>query len=50
VVVERALAKFFGVVQLASGETEVELGNDECSGHILNIWHKKIWFTTLYCL
>jgi hypothetical protein len=34
------LLKGFGVLSLASGETEVELGNDECSGHILNRWHK----------
>jgi hypothetical protein len=39
-VVERALAEIFGILLLASGETKVELGNDECSGHILNRWHK----------
>jgi hypothetical protein len=50
VVVERDLVERFGILQLASGETEVELGNDECSGHILNRWHKRIWFTTLYFL
>jgi hypothetical protein len=50
VVVERPLAERFGILLLASGETEVELGNDECSGHILNKWHKQIWFATLYYL
>jgi hypothetical protein len=30
----------FGVLWIMSGETEVELGNDECSVHILSIWHK----------
>ena len=39
-VVERALAERFGGLPLASGKIEVELGNDECSGHILNRWHK----------
>jgi hypothetical protein len=48
VVAERALAEMFGVLRLTFGEIEVELGNDECSGHILNIWHKQIWFSTLY--
>jgi len=38
VVAKRALAERFCVLQVASGETEVELGNDECSGHILNRW------------
>jgi hypothetical protein len=37
--VERDLAERFGILSLASVETEVELGNDECSGHTLNIWH-----------
>jgi hypothetical protein len=26
----------FGVLPLVSGENEVELGNDECSGHTMN--------------
>jgi hypothetical protein len=49
-VVERALAEMFGVLRLRFGEIEVELGNDECNGHILSIWHKRIWFATLYFL
>jgi hypothetical protein len=48
-VVERALAEMFGVLQLTFGKIEVELGNDECSGHILSIWNKRIWFASLYC-
>ena len=47
---ERDLPERFGILQLAYGETEVELGIDECSGHILNISHKQIWFETLYFL
>jgi hypothetical protein len=50
VVVERDLVESFGIMHLASGEMEVELGNDECSGHILKRWHKRIWFAALYCL
>jgi hypothetical protein len=34
--VERDLAERFGVSSLVSIETEVEWGNDECSGDILN--------------
>jgi hypothetical protein len=39
--VERDLAEKFGVPSLASVETEVKLGNDECSGHTLNRWQHK---------
>jgi hypothetical protein len=46
-VVERDLDERFGILLLASGETEVDLGNDECSGIILNKWHKRIWFVAL---
>ena len=37
---ERDLAEKFGILWLRFGEIEVELGNDECSVHILRIWHK----------
>ena len=42
------MSLMFGVLQLTFGKIEVELGNDECNGHILNRWHKLFWFTTLY--
>jgi hypothetical protein len=48
--VERDLVERFGVLSSVSIETEVAQGNDECSGHTLNIWHMQIWFTTLYFL
>ena len=42
------MGETIGILQLRFGEIEVEIGNDECSGHILNIWHKQISFASLY--
>jgi hypothetical protein len=30
----RCVAYMFGII-------EVEMGNDECNGHIMSIWHKR---------
>ena len=39
-----------GILLLMSIGIEVVLGNGVYNGHILNIWHKQIWFASLYYL
>jgi hypothetical protein len=39
-VTERDQVEMCGVLRLMFGGIGVELGNDECNGHILNIWNK----------
>jgi hypothetical protein len=36
-----------GILLLMSIRIEVALGNGVYNGHILNIWHKRIWFAVL---
>jgi hypothetical protein len=48
--VERDIAESFGILPLASVETEVGQGKDECSDHILNRCHMQIWFVALLFL
>jgi hypothetical protein len=45
-----AQERMYGILRLMFDGIEVELGNDECNGHILSIWHMQNWFVALSCV